>query len=191
MLPYIVIPVRPFDQGKSRMASSLSVAERVALNQRFFTHVLSIACRTLPPSQCLVVSRSAVVLDQANAVGALAIAETYHNLNAALSQASDIAESLGVGRILALSTDLPLLTQSELVEMFTIKADVVIAPDAGDMGTNALLLARPGLIPYRYGKDSFSAHCASAEAAGLKVSIFKRPGLAHDMDTPADLQFMH
>ena len=59
--------------------------------------------------------------------------------------------------------------------------------DRTGTGTNALLLARPGLIPYRFGEGSLAAHRAAAEANGLRFAICERAGLATDIDQPEDL----
>lgn len=185
----VIIPVRPLEEGKTRLAASLSPAERRALNQRFFMHVLDVCRAVLPADRCFVISRSADVLDQARARGVQAIVETGHGLNAALEQAARAASSDGQEAILALSTDLPLLSRDDLEAMIIAgeRADMVIAPDSARTGTNALLMRRPGLVSYCYGSDSFSKHRAAALMSGLSIEIIERPGLSRDIDTPDDL----
>jgi 2-phospho-L-lactate guanylyltransferase len=187
--PRIIIPVRPLEEGKSRLVASLSTTERHELNQHFFNHVLQVCIQAIPPDHCFVISRSPEVRAQAKAAGTQTIAESGATLNDALAQASAAIAAQGTGPVLAISTDLPLLCADDVRAMLAaaVHADVVIAPDTAETGTNALLLSRPGIIPYRYGKGSFSAHRAAAEAAGLSSAIVRRPGLASDVDTPADL----
>jgi 2-phospho-L-lactate guanylyltransferase len=43
-------------------------------------------------------------------------------------------------------------------------------------------------IPFRFGPGSFDAHLAAARAAGVPTAVVERPGLAFDLDTPADLE---
>ena len=41
-------------------------------------------------------------------------------------------------------------------------------------------------ISSAYGMDSFQAHLEAAKARGMKLRILRRPGLAHDLDTPEE-----
>ncbi|NUQ37724.1 MAG: 2-phospho-L-lactate guanylyltransferase, partial [Caldilineales bacterium] len=67
---------------------------------------------------------------------------------------------------------------------------LVIAPDAAETGTNALLLRPPDLLRPRFGPDSFPRHLALAAAAGVEAVIYRSPTLAHDVDLPVDLAEM-
>ncbi len=67
---------------------------------------------------------------------------------------------------------------------------VVIAPDAGETGTNALLLRPPFLLPFSFGPVSFARHCALARAAGVEPLVYRSPSLAHDIDLPDDLRHL-
>jgi 2-phospho-L-lactate guanylyltransferase len=75
----------------------------------------------------------------------------------------------------------------ELVDMAGPPPVVVLAPDRRQAGTNALLVSPPGLIEYVFGPSSFDRHRASALAAGARVLVCDRPGLALDLDLPEDL----
>lgn len=182
MNPRIIIAARPFEEGKARLSAALSPAARAALNMRLFDHVLTAA----GPERCIVISRSPALLDRARAAGAIGLAETGNDLNAALAQA---AQTAGEGPVLALSTDLPLLTPADIAAMIDAgtSADIVAAPDAAGTGTNALLMARPGLIPYSYGPGSFAVHREASLRSGLRFARIDRPGLAQDIDMPTDL----
>ncbi len=64
---------------------------------------------------------------------------------------------------------------------------VILAPDRRRGGTNALLAFPPALIEYAFGPTSFDRHRAEALAAGVRLAICDRPGLALDLDLPEDL----
>ena len=64
---------------------------------------------------------------------------------------------------------------------------VAIAPDRAGHGTNGLALRPLDAIAFRFGVESHAAHLAEAEAAGVPLVEVHRPGLAFDLDTPADL----
>jgi 2-phospho-L-lactate guanylyltransferase len=191
-MPRIIIPVRPFAEGKTRLAGALSAAEREALNRRFFEHVFGVAIRVVWAEDCHVISRSAAVLEAVRAAGAQAIVETGEDLNGALAQASAVMATLAEGPVMTLSCDLPFVTADDLAAMIAAgeDSDVVAACDTEGRGTNALLLRRAGLIPYRYGADSIAAHRDEAERAGLRFAVIGRPGLSEDIDTPEQLTAM-
>ena len=186
----ILIPVNPFEEGKSRLAAALSAGQRAALNRRFFRHVLDIAIASVPSGHCLVISRSAAVLGIASRAGAQGILERQKGLNRALAQGAGVARTQGADGLLVLSSDLPLLSAKDVGRMLDAGADaaVVIAPDAGETGTNALWLAPPTLMPFAYGEGSFAAHREAAEAKGHTAVVIRSKGLACDVDTADDLR---
>jgi 2-phospho-L-lactate guanylyltransferase len=189
----ILIAVRPVEDGKSRLASALPVDKRSILNQRLFDHVCGISLSVLPADRIIIVSRSQALLAQSRARGMKAVLEAGSGLNEALEQGAAVAASMGSGPLLALATDLPGLGHSDLAAMAEAArtADIVIAPDHAGRGTNALLMARPHAIPFRYGPDSLAAHISAAREAGLSHVLVERPGLALDVDTAEDLSRVH
>jgi 2-phospho-L-lactate guanylyltransferase len=44
------------------------------------------------------------------------------------------------------------------------------------------------LFPLRFGNDSFKPHHAAAQATGKPCIVLNLPGIAVDVDNPADLQ---
>jgi 2-phospho-L-lactate guanylyltransferase len=190
MMLSIVIPVRPPEEGKSRLAPVLNVRARAELVERMFCHVLRTAVSAVTSAGCHVISHSPVLLDIAAASGARTIRESGRELNAALTQA---AESVRLpGPILALSADIPLLEVADITAMTEALAyaDVVAATDRAGSGTNALLLREPGLIPYLFGEGSLERHRLVAVARGLRFAVIQRRGLSTDIDVPADLSFL-
>lgn len=185
----IIIAVRPPEEGKSRLSPVLAPAQRAELNRRLFAHVAGVCRAFAGPDQCIVVSRSRELLDEARELGMTAVMERGSTLPGALAQGMEVAAAQGDGPVLTIATDLPRLSPSDLAAMADAAhgVDVVIAPDWTGQGTNALLLARPGLIPCRHGPDSCAAHVAEADRAGFRHALVKLPGLARDIDTPEDL----
>lgn len=184
---FVIMAVRPFDEGKSRLAKILDIEQRKSLNSRMFGHVLKVANEVFPATAIVVISRSDELLDEVRSHGAHGEHETGHELNQALTQASRTAVARGATSLLSLSSDLPFLSAADLRAMLAADGDVVIATDRAGIGTNALLMRQPFAIPYRYGGESLSAHRAAAAEAGLKVNVIARMGLSHDIDNPSDL----
>ena len=184
---FAVMAVRPVDEGKSRLADTLNAEQRKSLNIRMFRHVFDVIRKVIPAGNIVVISRSEALLDEARAGGAHGEPETGRELNAALTEASHVAAERGATALLTLSSDLPFLTADDIHALFAAEGDVVIATDRVRIGTNALLVRRPFAMPYRYGGESLAAHKAAAAEAGLTITVVERPGLARDIDTPADL----
>lgn len=176
----IIIPIRPFGVGKTRLAGVMDVAARARLAERMFHHVVAVASTV---GQTTVVGQHMPVLHG----GESFIEDAGAGLIRALDQAA-----LKVPKeapVLALFADLPLLGQDDILAMTTLvgQADIIAAADRHGRGTNALLLTRPGLIPYAFGPDSLARHRSLAEARALRFAVVRRPGLAMDIDTPSDL----
>lgn len=185
MACWLVLAVRPLDDGKTRLSRTLSANDRKCLNLKMFQHVFSISREVFDPGRIVLVSRSEALLAEAEQAGMHRLAERGDGLNEALTQAADHARALGADTLLSLSSDLPFLTAADLQAMLSASAEVAIATDRARRGTNALMLR--AAIPYRYGPDSLAAHRAEADRAGLSATVLYRPGLARDIDTPADL----
>lgn len=186
----ILIPVKSFAQGKTRLASVLTSAKRAALGREFLLHVLGVASQFISDAHIYVVSPCADVLAWAARYGATAVVETAPGHNPALEHA--MAHLPADSPVLILSADLPLLHIDDLIVLKATArdADVVVATDHAQQGTNGLWLPGPGAIPMRFGPGSRAAHASAAAAVGLKVEVIVRPGLARDIDLPADLKFL-
>jgi len=185
---WLIIPVKPLGEGKSRLQAALSVASRAELSRSWLAHLLATATAWGGCAGVVVVSRDATVLAQAADAGAQSLMEQGDTLNAALEQARRWTIEAGADVVLVLPADLPLLTVMDLAQLTTVAPDagMVIAP-SHDRGTNAILLRPPDAIPYAFGEDSFARHLALAAAAGVTVRVVHSATLALDIDRPEDL----
>ena len=90
--------------------------------------------------------------------------------------------------VLVLPADLPCLTPADILALARAgQSGFAIAPSRDGDGSNAVLTAPPGCVAPAYGPASFRRHLRAARLAGLRPRIFHAPGLALDIDTPADL----
>lgn len=122
-------------------------------------------------------------------LGARTVAdEPDRGLNAALVHG---ARTAGTGPVAAVSSDLPALRPAELAgalaEAGRLAAaaggDRCFTADAAGTGTTLLAAATGDLDPH-FGPGSAAAH----EASGAVRLPARWPGLARDVDTPADLR---
>ena len=137
---WVVIPVKPFGQAKSRLADVLSVAARAALMRDLLAGVLARVREADLPAAALVISRDAAVRSFAQGLGVHTLAEIGDDLNAALEQARQWVIGRGGDALLVLPADLPLLTADDILQLYDLGlagAEVVVAA-SHDGGTNAL-----------------------------------------------------
>jgi 2-phospho-L-lactate guanylyltransferase len=184
----VIVPHRGLDASKSRLSPVLSPDERGELAAHLLRRVLRIARQAV--SDVVVISPSADLDELVQPSGARLLVQRGMGLNAGLDQAREAAVAEGVEALAVLHGDLPELDVPDVLALMSaIPGDggVAIAPDRAGSGTNGLALSPPGVIPFRFGVGSFSAHREAAESAGASFVIVERPGLAFDLDTPDDL----
>lgn len=184
---FTIIPAKPFDQSKTRLASVLSLKQRRELSRHLLQRTIDLARQV---SEVVVVSRDATARRLAKQAGAWALVECNRGLNQALQQAAAWVTVQGGEAALILPGDLPLLQLSDLTGMMRAGQQtpaVVIAPCHCLDGTNALLLRPPGLIKFAFGPGSFARHRQAAQAMGLAPIIYHSPTIALDLDLPEDL----
>jgi len=184
---FTIIPAKPLNQSKTRLAAVLPLNERVELSRHLLQRTLRLARQV---GQVVVVSRDAAVRRLAKQAGAWALVEAGEDLNKALQQASDWVAVQGGQAILILPGDLPLLQLSDLTEIVEAgqsNPSIVIAPSQRLDGTNALFLRPPGLIPFAFGSGSFERHQQAARAIGIEPVIYRSLTVALDLDLPEDL----
>ncbi len=190
---WLIVPVKPFGQGKSRLASQLSPTERAVVSRQMLIHLLEVAAASRVLAGVLVVSRDPNVLALAAEVGAIPVEEVGEGINAALDQATSIAAERGAQAILVLPGDLPLITRQDIAQLeqsLPNPAGICLA-ESKDGGTNALAMRPIGAIPFAFGAKSFARHRSLADVAGLPIYVINSPTLAVDLDSPADLWVMN
>jgi 2-phospho-L-lactate guanylyltransferase len=137
-----------------------------------------------------VVTPDSEVAALGRALGATTLLESGRmGLNGALTWAARRVCAQGAQGILIVPGDLPGLTRGSVTALLDHAAlpGVVVAPDGRRLGTNALLVAPPDVIPFSFGDHSFRRHVRAARVHGLTPVIVRRADLAADLDLPRDL----
>ena len=161
-------------------------SQRVELVRSMLAAVLSAAASAQTVHQTIVVSPER---DQVPA-GIPVLADTGESLNVALAQAHRMLRELGCHEVVVLPADLPRITAVEIDALVRAgrSGGFAIAPDAAGTGTNALCLVSPHSFQFQFGPDSQRLHLQEAQRLGLTPQIVRLPGLAFDIDSPADLE---
>lgn len=195
--PRVLVPVKALGAAKSRLAGVLTPDQRRALVLAMLGDVLA-AVGSAGLTHATVLSPDREVLEHAAALGARPLQQ--RSPEATLNQALDEAvasDRAATEALLVLPADVPLVSADELVALVAAcrpnpggapaDAAVALVPDRVGSGTNALLRWPAGAIPALYGPGSLERHRSAAAAAGVPCRVCRLPGLAHDIDTPADL----
>jgi 2-phospho-L-lactate guanylyltransferase len=192
---FAIVPVKALALAKRRLAPVLPDAARRRLVLTMLEAVLAAASRVEGIERILVVTPDANAAGLAESRGALIVPEPQLGpsagpLNAAVESAIAFALAREVGRVLVLPGDIPLATPAELASLIESRGSgpgVTLAPSHDSGGTNALLLAPPNAIAPRYGPGSYLQHMSQAMARHIDVNVLHLPGVARDIDEPADL----
>ncbi len=187
---HALVPAKTLAEAKGRLASALSAIERRDLVLAMLQDVLGALMNVRAITGVSVVSPSREVLELAARLGAQPIAETadVRGMNQALNRAVS-ALSPPPGAVLVVLGDLPEVTRDDIGRLLAAMPERgVAAAPSSDGGTSALALRPPGVIPFRFGRESFAAHRREARGARVEFRVVRLPSLSRDMDTPEDLR---
>lgn len=177
--PLVGIPIKPFGVAKQRLHPRLDASARSALGRAVAAHTVTVALKLAPVA---VVTPDVGVRRWARTLGAASISEgAGTGLDGAATSLMDEAATQGRPWLL-LHADLPLLQEDDLAALLrSVGSNGAVVSPSYDGGTCALGASQR--LVTAYGAGSFHRHLRMLQAAAVVV----RPGLAHDLDTVADL----
>lgn len=183
----VVLPVKPFAAGKSRLAPELGPWRR-ELAHAFFLDTLR-AVRAAPGIRAVVVvTADPLAASQARTMGAVVHQDTPGlGLNGAVRAGAALSSVLNPGGpVAALTADLPGLRPRELERALAEahRHRRAFVPDHTGAGTTVLTARVPGALSPCFGSGSAGLHAASG---AVSVESGAGEGLRLDVDTPEDL----
>jgi 2-phospho-L-lactate guanylyltransferase len=187
----ILVPIKNTAFAKQRLATILDQPSRTKLAQAMLYDVLTAIhnWKNRPSVGIVTGDRYAAALAERYKFeiipDALDPGET-----GAIEMATRVCLERGEDSTLVIPADIPLIEPWELDEILKrAPAEGSVLVPAGDgRGTNAAFRRPADLFPLRFGNDSFKPHHAAAVATGRPCVVFDLPGIAVDVDNPADLQ---
>jgi 2-phospho-L-lactate/phosphoenolpyruvate guanylyltransferase len=187
----ILVPIKNLRHAKQRLAEVLDQASRTELAQAMIHDVLSAIASWNKRPEVGVVTSDPFASDLAEQYDFRIIADGENRSETdAIAMATAVCENEGTRSTLVIPGDIPLVQAAELEQIVNAapKKGTVLVPAADGRGTNAALRTPAALFPLRFGNDSFKPHLAAAKATGLPCITLSLPGIALDIDNPADLQ---
>jgi 2-phospho-L-lactate guanylyltransferase len=183
MTASVVIPIRSFEAGKSRLGAELDAGRRAELLRAMAENVVA-AAESMPVA---VVSNAGEVRRWAAALG-LIVLDDPGTLDLAAAAGFGWAAAAGFGRVVVAHADLPLARSLAPVVTDGCRPVVTAVPCHRDDGTPVLSVptTASGFV-FAYGPGSFRRHAAAARAAGLAFRVRRDGRLGRDVDAPEDL----
>jgi 2-phospho-L-lactate/phosphoenolpyruvate guanylyltransferase len=187
----ILVPVKNLSAAKQRLAAALGQPARTELAQAMLHDVAATLAAWPRRPACALVTSDPFAIELARQYDFEIIPDSVNpGETGAIEMATRLCVSRGVDSTLIIPADIPLIQASELEQILAQAPDEgsVLAPAADRRGTNAAFRRPANLFPLRFGNDSFKPHLAAAQATGKPCVVLQLPGIAVDVDNPADLQ---
>lgn len=172
--PWVVLPVKRFRDGKTRLAGILDALTRAALARALCEHVLGVLAACPALAGTLVVTEGAEVSDLARAHGAETLLGAASDLGEAVELGLAEVARRGAGSALVLMADLPLLRPDEITALLVrqAEADLVLVPDQAPT---------PSCSPCRRGSGSPLVRRTASSVTGRLPKSYAWPcGAAQD-----------
>jgi 2-phospho-L-lactate/phosphoenolpyruvate guanylyltransferase len=190
----ILVPVKNLSSAKQRLSEVLDQRVRTRLAQAMLEDVLTTLHdwqMSRDTSQVALVTSDPFAVKLASECGFEVIADLENpGETGAIQMATRVCIERRIQWTLVIPADIPLIEAGELDEILKHAPDegAVLVPAADGRGTNAAFRRPADLFPLRFGNDSFRPHHAAAQATGKPCVVLNLPGIAVDVDNPADLQ---
>lgn len=187
-----IIPLKAFDQSKTRLRPVLSAPERATIARLMAIDVLR-TVTVVPEVNRVLIAGQTVDHAQLAAEFGCDFVDDDPTLDVSgnVARAAGIATAEGAETLLYLPADLPLLTRRDISKLFELHCGgITICRAPRDNGTNALLASPAAAASFSFGSGSADRHTAAARAAGRPVNVLDIAAFARDIDEPADLEWL-
>lgn len=192
MKTFAIVPVKRFENAKTRLSSMLDTEDRIRLSSLMLEDTLQILSVAPPLTQVIIVSADKRADEIATKHGAKFLPEEKEKgVNSAVALADGYCiEKEAADATIVIPHDLPLLDSlviSKACELAEKESTcIVICPSVRYDGTNMLLRKPPSVIGTFYETDSYNMHVRTAIKLGIPVKPLLSKSLMYDIDTPED-----
>lgn len=188
---WAVVPIKELDGAKQRLAPLLSPQQRRALIEVMMTEVLEAVVTVPGLAGTIVVTLDPQATALAGRLGARVLTDGARDghtgsVNAGLQ----LLAREGRGGMLTLPADIPAVTSQEISLVLGAHLpgrSFTISPAHDHMGSNTVICSPADAVPLRFGDNSYYPHLEAAQRCGIEPTVMHQPGIAMDIDHPADL----
>jgi 2-phospho-L-lactate/phosphoenolpyruvate guanylyltransferase len=191
MKTFAIVPVKRFENAKTRLSSILDMDDRILLSSLMLEDTVKILSSVPLLTQIVIVSPDKRAEELATKHGVSFLREEKEkgvNLAVALADSYCIREAADA--TVVIPQDLPLLEPIEVFRACQLAENesrcIVICPSLRYDGTNMLLRKPPSVISTFYDTDSYNMHVKAAIKLGIPVKRLISKSVMYDIDTPED-----
>jgi 2-phospho-L-lactate/phosphoenolpyruvate guanylyltransferase len=189
---FAIVPVKRFENAKTRLSSVLDTDERIHLSLLMLEDTLHTLSMASSLTKVVIVSSDKRAEELATQHGANFVnEETEDGVNSAVALADRYCIKEAADATLIIPYDLPLLDKSDISKAQELAQKeshcIVICPSHRYDGTNMLLRKPPSVIATFYDSDSYNMHVKAATSRGIAIKYLFSKSLMYDVDTPEDV----
>ena len=188
---WAVVPVKEMEGAKQRLAGLLSPAQRRALIEVMVGEVLDAVAGATRLAGVLVVTLDPAATALAHRLGARVVTDGARDGHTGSVVAGrQLLAREGRGGMITVPGDIPAATAAEIDAVLAAHLpgpSFTISPAHDDLGSNAVVCSPPEAVPLRFGDNSYFPHLDAARRCGIEPTVIRQPGIAMDIDHPADL----
>ncbi|MGK2878609.1 MAG: 2-phospho-L-lactate guanylyltransferase [Solirubrobacterales bacterium] len=187
----VILPVKPFDDAKERLATGLAAGQRRLIAEAMVRDVIAALARAREVDGVVVVSAEPKLAEIAAGTADAVIPDARSGHSDAAIAGVAWAIEHDFDRVVMIPGDCPLLDPEELDDLIARtredRIQFAVIPDRMGTGTNALVISPPDAVDPSFGPGSRQRHIAMGLAASRRVAEHEVPSLALDLDTAEDL----
>jgi 2-phospho-L-lactate/phosphoenolpyruvate guanylyltransferase len=183
----VVIPVRSFARGKSRLAGAFGPGAIGRAEHEVFVRDLADRAVDAAMAYPTAIVTSAPEVVQWAVERDLFVVPDGGSLDAAADAGRSWVAARGLTRVVVVHADLPDIVSLESVAGDGAEPVAVVVPCHRGDGTPVLAVPVAAAFTFSYGPGSFARHCAEAGRAGLELRVVRDDALGFDIDGPDDL----
>jgi 2-phospho-L-lactate guanylyltransferase len=186
---WALMPVKAFDQAKTRLRATLTAGQCSALARNMAADVVIALQDAKLLHGISLLGSEPVVAEFAREMSCEFLAEDPESgLSANLDTGAGKLQREQVDRLLVVPGDLPMLHAADIDQLLSEHSGgLSVCPASRDGGTNALVISPPGAIKFCFGEHSARRHQEAAHAVNLPCRNSSHTAFSRDIDTPEDL----
>ena len=188
---WAVVPIKELDGAKQRLAPLLTPQQRRALIEVMMAEVLEAVVAVPGLAGTIVVTLDPQATVLAERLGARVLTDGARDGHTGSVDAGrQLLAREGRGGMLTLPADIPAVTSQEISLVLGAHLPgraFTISPAHDHMGSNTVICSPADAVPLRFGDNSYYPHLEAARRAGIEPTVMHQPGIAMDIDHPADL----